>query len=104
MEVRDLIIDAEATVGDGLLLVDILPVFVYENGKRTDNISGYRYVVVMPTRAFDRLSVKIAGEKQLDLLGDEYPVVEFDGLEIKVLWTPDGYRPFAQAAAIREVE
>lgn len=103
MEVRDLIIDAEATVGEGLLLVDVLPVNVYEGGKRTDRISGYRYVIVMPDRAFDRISVKIDGAKQLELSGDEYPTVEFDDLEIVVKWTPDGYRPFASASVIRAI-
>ena len=103
MEIKDLVIDVKRTVGDDLVLVDMVPVFVYEDGKRTDKIIGYRYVVSMPRHAFDKISVKIEGDKQLEMPENEYPVVEFDDLEIRVYWTPDGYRVGASATGIRMI-
>ena len=103
MEIKDLVIDVKRTVGDDLVLVDVAPVFVYEDGKRTDKIIGYRYVVSMPRHAFDKISVKIDGDKQLEMPENEYPVVEFDDLEIRVYWTPDGYRVGASATGIRMI-
>lgn len=103
MEIKDLVIDVKRTVGDDLVLVDVVPVFVYEDGKRTDKIIGYRYVVSMPRHAFDKISVKIDGDKQLEMPENEYPVVEFDDLEIRVYWTPDGYRVGASATGIRMI-
>ena len=103
MEIKDLVIDVKRTVGDDLVLVDMVPVFVYEDGKRTDKIIGYRYVVSMPRHAFDKISVKIDGDKQLEMPENEYPVVEFDDLEIRVYWTPDGYRVGASATGIRMI-
>ena len=104
MEIKDLVIDAERTVGENLMLVDILPVYVYEAGKRTDNISGYRYVVARPSRAFDKISVKIDGVKQLELPENDYPIVEFEELEIRIYWSPDGYRAGASATGIKTVQ
>lgn len=100
MEVKDIVADAKKTVGSNLMLVDIIPVNVYENGKRTDKICGYRYVVAMPDHAFDKISVKIDGAKQLDMPEDEYPVVEFENLTIKIFWSPDGYRVGATATGV----
>lgn len=103
MDVKNVVIDAKQTIGEDLILVDIIPTNVYEGGKRTDKISGYRYVVAMPNHGFDKISVKIEGSKKLEMPEDEYPVVEFDELDMSIYWSPDGYRVAASAAGIRVV-
>ena len=77
MDIKDVVIDAYKTVGTDLMLVSVLPAYEYDNGKRTDNISGYKYEVVLPHRAYEKLSVKILGDVRLDLQEDEAVFVSF---------------------------
>ena len=44
LNIRDLRIDP-ASLGSKKLLVDITPAYEYKDGKRTDNLTGYRYTV-----------------------------------------------------------
>jgi len=77
-------IDANKTVGKNPVLVDVAPSYVYENGKRTGEVSGFKYTVALPEKAFEKLTVKIDGECKLDKPNDKnYPVVIFDGLEMR---------------------
>ncbi len=101
MDIRELVIDANKSVGKNLMLVDIIPNYTYENGKRSDNINGYRYVVAMPERALDKLSVRIDGDLLLDKSEDDYPVVLFDGLELSLYWSNGNYQVSAKANGIR---
>lgn len=49
MNLRDLVIDAQKTLGDNLMLVDVLPSYAYDsNGQKTSNICAYKYVVCVP--------------------------------------------------------
>lgn len=104
MDIRNLKIDAIGTVGSKLLLVDILPVYKYENGKRTDEVSGFRYIVAMPERELEKISVRIDGNLQIEKPENDFPVVEFDGLELSLYWTPSGYQVSAKANAISYAE
>lgn len=54
MDIKNIVIDAYKTVGTDLMLVSVLPAYEYDNGKRTDNISGYKYEVVLPHRAYEK--------------------------------------------------
>lgn len=60
MDIKDVVIDAYKTVGTDLMLVSVLPAYEYDNGKRTDHILGYKYEVVLPHRAYEKLSVKFS--------------------------------------------
>ena len=71
MEIKDLVIDVKRTVGDDLVLVDVAPVFVYEDGKRTDKIIGYRYVVSMP------LTQDSEGNYIIPIKGDSIELVRY---------------------------
>lgn len=51
-------IDANKTVGKNPVLVDVAPSYVYENGKRTGEVSGFKYTVALPDKAFEKLTVK----------------------------------------------
>lgn len=104
MNINLIAIDANKTVGKNPVLVDVAPSYVYENGKRTGEVSGFKYTVALPDKAFEKLTVKIDGECKLEKPDDRhYPVVIFDGLEMRPYWTPDGYKVSATAKNIRAV-
>ena len=47
---------------DGLfLLIDIQRFFEYENGKKTERLAGYKYIVA-DTVDFDKIKIKIKGQ------------------------------------------
>ena len=52
LNIRDLRIDP-ASLGDKKLLVDITPAYEYKDRKRTDTLTGYRYVVALPEHALE---------------------------------------------------
>ena len=80
LNIRDLRIDP-ASLGVKKLLVDILPAYEYKDGRRTDTITGYRYVVALPEHGLDKIGVKIEG-KQVMEKPDGFAEVEFAGLEV----------------------
>lgn len=82
MKIRDIVIDAEKTVGTKFMLVDVNPYYKYENQERTDEIDGYKYSCVLPERKYQALNVKIKGEKRIELKSESVPVV-FNGLLLK---------------------
>ena len=100
MKLTDLKIDPQS-LGNKLLLVEVLPSYAYSEGKRTNNITGYRYVITMPDHSFDKLAVRIEGKQQLEAPDDGYAEVTFQGLEIYTYWTRDGYQVGARAKGLR---
>jgi len=46
LNIRDLKID-NASLGRKMLLVEVVPAYEYKDKQRTDNITGYRYVVCL---------------------------------------------------------
>ena len=46
LNLRDLRIDP-ASLGRKMLLVDVMPAYEYKDGKRTETVTGYRYVVCL---------------------------------------------------------
>ena len=102
MKLTDLKIDPQS-LGNKLLLVEVLPSYAYSEGKRTNTVTGYRYTVAMPDHGFDKLSVRIDGKQQLDT-PDGYAEVAFRDLEIYIYWTPTGYQVGARAKGIQLVD
>lgn len=98
LNIRDLRIDP-ASLGAKKLLVDIMPAYEYKDGKRTDTLTGYRYVVALPEHALEKLSVKIEG-KQLMEKPDGFAEVEFSGLEVGAYETREGVRFTARATGV----
>jgi len=84
MTITDLIIDPKS-LGNKLWLVDVVPVYEYKDNKRTENITAYRYVVAMPEKNLDKISVKIEG-KQLIEKPNGYVEFRFTGLEVIIYW------------------
>ena len=84
MKVTDLIIDPKS-FGSQMWLVNIEPAYAYRDNVRTNDIVGYRYVVALPEKGLEKVSVKIEGEQRIEL-PKMYAEVVFDGLEIFVYW------------------
>jgi len=84
MKLTDLVID-KSSLGNRLWLVEIVPSYEYKDGKRTDTVSGHRYVVAMPDRGLEKVSVKIEGKKLMEA-PEGYAEVTFDDLEVFIYW------------------
>lgn len=102
MKITNLKLNA-ASVGKKMLLVDVTPCYVYANGQRTNEIEGYRYVVVLPEMEFDKLGVKINGEQLIEK-PDSYVDVTFEGLDVFIYWRAGTYEVGATATAIKVKE
>ena len=102
MRTSQLVIDANKSVGRKLALTDVAPVYRYSNGQRTDNIEGYRYTVCMLDngKGYEKLAVKVAGDKQIELNSDEMQLVSFDNLELHVYAMNGTVNVSATAAAV----
>ena len=81
LNIRDLKIDAAATLGSKKLLVDVVPIYEYKNNQRMDKVVAYRYVVALPERAFEKIGVRIDGPQLIELT-DGFVEVNFHGLEL----------------------
>lgn len=104
MDVRDLVIDPRATVGNKLLLTEVKPYYDYVNGTRSTEVAGYKYTVVLLERRYDKLVVKIPGTQQLELKDNETISVRLDNLKIEPYWTANGYAVRATADRITEAK
>ncbi len=102
MKITNLKLNA-SSVGKKMLLVDVTPCYVYANGQRTNEIEGYRYVVVLPEMEFDKLGVKINGEQLIEK-PDSYVDVSFEGLDVFIYWRAGTYEVGATATGIKVKE
>ena len=98
MKITDLIIDPKS-FGEKLWLVDIAPAYEYKNNQRTENVTGYRYSVVMVEKSMDKINVRIDG-KQLMEKPDGYAEVRFTGLEAFIYWSNGQPQVGAKATGI----
>ena len=101
LNIRDLRIDP-ASLGSKKLQVDITPAYEYKDGKRTDNLTGYRYTVALPEHGLDKISVRIDG-KQLIEKPEGYIEVEFNGLEVNAYESQGHVQFTAKATGISPV-
>ena len=83
IKLNQLIIDANGTIGDKLLLTSIAPAFAYKNGLRTEEIEGYKYTVSSEKLGFEKISIKVLGKKLMEM-GEEYEYVKFDDLSMSI--------------------
>jgi len=78
----DLCIDVHATMGKNFKLIEVNPVYKYENGKVTNEVQAYKYNVVLEDKRYKQVSVKVFGEQRIAT--PQFPVsVNFVGLEIR---------------------
>ena len=82
MMLSDLCIDVHATMGKNFKLIEVNPVYKYENGKVTNEVQAYKYNVVLEDKRYKQVSVKVFGEQRIAT--PQFPVsVNFVGLEIR---------------------
>ena len=101
INIRDLRIDP-ASLGTKKWLVDIMPAYEYKDGKRTDTVTGYRYIVALPAHGLEKLGIKIDG-KQLVGKPEGFIEVEFAGLEVSAYETQGHVQITAKATGISAV-
>lgn len=80
LKISNLKID-NSCLGKQMMLVDINA--YYDFNSDTREVLGFKYKVVLPQLKMEALEVKIEGQKRLELKDGSYPLVSFDGLEIK---------------------
>lgn len=102
LNIRDLKIDAEATLGAKKLLVEIMPVYEYQDNRRTDRIVAYRYVVALPEKAFEKIGVRIDGPQLIEA-PNGFAEVNFHGLELTAYESKDKVVISAKATGISQV-
>ena len=83
LKLSDLVISAES-LGGRLWLTDVVAAYAYKNNMKTDEIVGYKYVVTLPDKGFEKISVKIDGIKQIEKPGNGYVEVSFTDLTLFV--------------------
>ena len=81
LNIRDLRIDP-ASLGAKMLLVDVVPVYEYKDDRRTDTVTGYRYIVALPEKSLEKIGVKIEGPQLMGRPESGFVEVNFTGLEV----------------------
>lgn len=104
-DVKDMVIDPIKTLGGQILLVQVSPVKEYLNGRPTDKITGYDYIVASPEKKLKKLPIRIDG-KQLIAEPRGFVEVQLSGLEIFLYWSQkqNGYCVGAKATGISVVD
>ena len=80
LNIRDLKIDP-TSLGEKMLLVEIIPAYEYKEGVKTNNIIAHRYVVALPKHNLEKIGVRIDGEQLMDK-PEGFAEVEFENLEV----------------------
>lgn len=96
LNIRDVKIDV-ASLGAKKLLTGVTPAYEYQNGKRTETVTGYRYEIALPSHNLDKLNVRIDGKQLMDAPEDGFVEVEFNGLEVGA-YEKDGHVFFSAKA------
>lgn len=98
MDLKKIKVDVKKTIGKDLRLVDIRENYLYEDGKRTDKLNGYSFIVLVPALGFEKIAVRIKDinnikqwEEALEPFQDEEGEevipeisVEFEKIKIKL--------------------
>ena len=100
MKINELRIDP-ASLGKTKMLADIRPYYNYTDNSK--DIEGYKYKVVLPAHKMDAIEVKIPGAKLLELADGEFPIVEFENLEIKAYFIEGKELISATAKSLRVI-
>lgn len=88
LNIRDIRLDP-SSLGDKMLLVDVMPVYEYKDNKRTDNCVAFRYIIALPELRLEKIGIKIEGRQLVDK-PDGFAEVEFTGLELSA-YEKDGH-------------
>ena len=96
---------APESLGQRYLLVGVTPKFEYVNNTKTDKIIAYGYTIALPDKAFEKIVVKIDGDKILDVPeGRGYAEVRFDDLRLSLYFRDGTYHLAAAASGVHFVK
>ncbi|WP_458407199.1 hypothetical protein [Anaerotignum sp.] len=93
-----------ACLGAKKILTTIMPIHHFVDGKKTDTITGYRYMISLPNLGFRKLGVRIPGKQLIQLQGNNYPLVEFDNLQLGLYERQGKSYVTAKASNIRIID
>ena len=104
LRVTDLKIDPKS-LGNLFLLVDVVPAYAYADGKRTDTITGYKYVCALPSHKLEKIAIKIENVSKLVEWedGDDARSVTFENLEVGTYFRNGSIELSVKATSIHEV-
>lgn len=102
LKITDLKFD-HRSLGTEMLLVDIVPAYVWLNGQRTTTVTGYKYIIALPAHSLEKLAVKIDGEQKIEL-PEGFAKVQFSGLELGIYWAQGAPQVSAKAQGISLVK
>ena len=86
LKLGDLVIDVKGSLGGKYWLTEISPVYQYSDNKRTDTVTGYKYIVCLPEKSLEKIAVKIDGKQLLEQPTSSYVEVQFQNLEVFIYW------------------
>ena len=86
LRIQDCIIDPRS-LGSKFWLTEVSPSYAYQNGQRTDTISGYRYTIALPEKGLEKIGVKIEGPQLVKAPESGFVEVGFEGLEMYFYWS-----------------
>lgn len=93
---------AKEQFGSKFILAGIIPAKEYIDGKPTGKVKGYKYTIVLPECAYERIDVLIDGAPQIEHLNDSIEV-ELKGFVPYISWAGGDYIVAARATAISPV-
>ncbi len=82
------------------LLISVAPAFEYQNGVRTKNVIGYKYGVLLPELAYEKINIKILGDQQMEVKEDAI-AVQFEEVEAKIYNVDGRYDVSVSASTIK---
>lgn len=113
MDITSIILTPEQISGNATgtgILLQVIPVYTFVNGKKTDIIEGYSYLTAFPDNAFDKAKIKVKDGKpvitneQLLAKGGKVKVA-FKNLKGKFYRTPNGeYALTANAEGLEVIQ
>lgn len=101
MKINKLLL-ANEQFGHKYILTEIRPVSEYVAGKPTGKVKGYKYTIVLPECAYERIDVLIEGAPQIERLNGPLEV-ELKGFVPYISWSGGDYTVAAHATAISPV-
>lgn len=104
LSLKQLVIDAGATLGTPLLVCKAAPTFEYSNNIPTNKRDGTRYTVAAPAAEMATIAVKVLGPQTLDMDGKSIVPVDFDALEVYIYFKDSKPMVAARAKGVHVVD
>ena len=101
MKINKLILASEQ-FGHKFILAAMTTAKEYLDGKPTGKVKGYKYTIVLPECAYERIDVLIEGAPQIERLNGPLEV-ELKGFVPYISWSGGDYTVAAHATAISPV-